>query len=77
MQHTRQVTALIEREDNWYIALCPELDIASQGKAVEEERSNLQDAVELFFQEATPTEIRERFHTEVYVTHLEIAVGSA
>ena len=27
----RQLTAIIEREDDSYVALCPELDIASQG----------------------------------------------
>lgn len=31
MTEVRQFTALIEREGDGYVALCPELDIASQG----------------------------------------------
>lgn len=72
---TRQVTAVIEREGNGYVALCPELDIASQGDTVEEARRNLTEAVELFFETADPTEVQERLHSEVFVTHLQVAVG--
>ena len=75
MQKKHQFTAVIEREDNMYVALCPELDIASQGNTVEEARTNLKEAVELFFETASPQEIRERLHDEVFVTRLEIAVG--
>lgn len=56
----QQFTAIIERDDDWYVALCPELDIASQGKSVEEARRNLIEAIELFFEVASPSEIRER-----------------
>jgi predicted RNase H-like HicB family nuclease len=48
MKQTQQLTAIIEREDNGYVGLCPELDIASQGDTIESARSNLQEAVELF-----------------------------
>lgn len=75
MTQTRQLTAVIEREGDGYVALCPELDIASQGESVEGARSNLQEAVEIFFATASAAEIEERLHTEVYVTRLEIAVG--
>lgn len=44
----RQMTAIIEREDDGYVALCPELDIASQGSSVAEARANLKEALELF-----------------------------
>lgn len=71
----RQFTALIEREGDGYVALCPELDIASQGDTVEEARQNLTEALELFFESASPSEIQERLHSEVYVTRLEVAVG--
>jgi predicted RNase H-like HicB family nuclease len=64
----RQFTAVIERDEDWYVALCPELDIASQGKSVEEARRNLIEAIELFFEVASPSEIRERGHSEVFVT---------
>ena len=44
MQNIQQFTAIIEREENQYVALCPELDIASQGDTVEEARRNLKEA---------------------------------
>ena len=75
MEKTRQFTALIEREDDAYIALCPELDIASQGATVEEARTNLVEAIELFFETASPEEIRTRAHDEVFVTRVEVKVA--
>ena len=57
---TRRLTAVIEREGDGYVALCPELDVASQGDTVEESRLNLQEAVQLFLEEASPSEIRQR-----------------
>ena len=75
MPTTRQLTALIEREGDGYVGLCPELDIASQGETVEESQRNLREALELFFEEASPSEIKERLHSEVYVTRIEVAVG--
>ncbi len=57
---TRSFTAIIEREDAGYIALCPELDIASQGDTISDARSNLQEAVELFLETASSTEIQQR-----------------
>ena len=71
----RQLTAIIERETDGYTSLCPELDIASQGTTVEEARENLREALELFFEVASPEEIRQRLREEVYVTGVEIAVG--
>jgi predicted RNase H-like HicB family nuclease len=71
----RQLTAIIEREGNGYVSLCPELDIASQGDTVQEARENLREALELFFETASSMEIQERLHQEVYITQLEIAVG--
>ncbi len=70
-----QLTAIIEREEDQYVARCPELDIASQGNTVEEARLNLIEALEGFFEAADPSEIESRLHTEVFVTRLEIAVG--
>ena len=54
MKTTRQLTAIIEREDDSYVALCPELDIASQGETVDETLTNLHEAIELFFEWQTP-----------------------
>ena len=56
----RQVTTIVEREGNGYVSLCPELDIASQGGTIEEARENLREALELFFETASPEEARER-----------------
>ena len=75
MRRVEQFTALIEREGDGYVALCPELDIASQGDSVEEARRNLIEALELFFETASPSEIERRLRSEVYVTRLEVAVG--
>ena len=71
----KQLTAIIEREDDGYVALCPEVDVASQGDTVGEARANLKEALELFFEVASQEEINSRLHGEVYVTHVEVAVG--
>jgi predicted RNase H-like HicB family nuclease len=71
----RQFTAIIEREDDGYVALCPELDIASQGDSIEEARTNLLEALELFLETASPEEVEERLRDEVYVTRVEVALG--
>lgn len=75
MGHVLQVTAVIQRESDGYVALCPELDVASQGDSIEETRRNLAAAVELFFECASPEEIQQRLHQEIYVTCLDFAVA--
>ena len=72
---TKQLTVIIEREDDGYVALCPDLDIASQGDSVSDARTNLQEALQLFFETASPQEIRSRLRSEVYVTQVEVAIG--
>ena len=71
----KQLTAIIEREGDGYVSLCPELDIASQGDTVEGARDNLREALELFFKSASQEEVRTRLHEELYVTRVEVAVG--
>ncbi len=71
----KQLTAIIEKEEDGYVALCPEVDIASQGETTGEARANLKEALELFFETASQEEINSRLHEEVYVTQLEVAVG--
>ena len=71
----KQLTAIIEREDDGYASFCPELDIASQGDTIESARENLKEALELFFETASPHEIQQRLHEEIYVTRVEVAVG--
>ena len=70
---TRYLTAIIEREGKGYVALCPELDVASQGITIEEARKNIREAVELFLETASPKEITKRLHGEVYVTQFEVS----
>ena len=69
------MTAIIEREDDGFVALCPELDIASQGDSIEEARANLIEALTLFFETASPSEVSRRFQSEVFVTQVEVPVG--
>ena len=57
MDQFRRLTAIIEREDDGYVALCPELDIASQGDSIEEARENLVEALTLFFESADTSEV--------------------
>ena len=71
----KQLTAIIEREGDGYVAFCPEVDVASQGSSVHEVSANLREAVELFFETASAAEIQQRLHEEVYITRLEVAVG--
>ena len=75
MKTVHEFTALVEREGDGYVALCPEFDVASQGDTVEEARVNLAEAVTLFLETADPSEIQRRQHSEVFVTRLEVSVG--
>lgn len=67
MKQLRQFTGITERKGDGYVALCPELDIASQGNTVEEARRNLIEAIELFIETADPSEVQNRLRTEVFV----------
>ena len=55
-----QLTAVIEREGDGYVATCQELGVVSQGSTVEEARLNLVEAVEGFFEVASHSEIRRK-----------------
>lgn len=69
------LTAIIQREGDGFVALCPELDVASQGDTIETARENLREALELFFESASAGGIEQRFGNEVFVTQVEVAVG--
>jgi len=75
MKTLRKLTGIIERDGDTFTSLCPELDIASQGDSIENARSNLVEAIELFFETASPEELSERLSGEVYVTPIEVSVG--
>lgn len=73
----KQLTVVLEKEDDAYIAFCPEVDVTSQGESLEEAKANLQEALELFFETASPEEVDTRFHGDVFVTSIGVAVGEA
>jgi len=74
MKTIKELTAIIEREGDGYVALCPEFDVASQGDTIEEARLNLIEALELFYETASEDEIARRFHEEVLITRVQIAI---
>jgi predicted RNase H-like HicB family nuclease len=70
---TIPLSAVLNQEDGGYVSLCTELDIASQGETIEEALSNLKEAVEGFFETASPEEIKERLKKPSLFTHIEVA----
>ena len=75
MNRFQNFTAIIEKENDEYVSLCPELDIASQGNTVEEAKHNLQEAIELFLEHASKDEVTSRLKTDVFITNMQIALG--
>ena len=72
---TRSLTAILIREEDGFVALCPEVDVASQGDTVEAAKANLREAVELFFECASPEEVEARLSSESFVSSLEVQVA--
>jgi predicted RNase H-like HicB family nuclease len=72
---TLKLTAIIEREGDGYVALCPEIDVASQGATRDEARSNLREAVDLFFETADQSEIDERVLSEMSIEPFEVKIA--
>lgn len=72
---TKTLTAVLIREGDGFVALCPEIDVASQGNTVEEAKANLREAVELFFECASPEEVRDRLAPESFVSSMEVDVA--
>lgn len=68
----KRLTAIIEREGDGSVSLCPELEIASQGDTIQEARDNLREALELFFEAACLEEIEQRMREEVYGTQVRL-----
>ena len=68
-----RLTAVIEKEGNWFVATCPELGVASQGRSLEEAEAMIQEAVELLLDEADEDEISRRLNRGVKVKRLELA----
>jgi len=72
---SKRLTAIIQREGDGFVALCPELDVASQGETIVTARENLREALELFFECASAEERQQRMGGEIFVTQLEVFVG--
>jgi len=72
---SKRLTAIIQREGDGFVALCPELDVASQGETIETARENLREALELFFECASAEELEQRMGGDIFVTQLEVFVG--
>jgi predicted RNase H-like HicB family nuclease len=61
------LTAIIEKEGDGFVSTCPELDVVSQGKTIEEARLNLLEAVEGFFEAASASEVKRRLKKKTYI----------
>ena len=70
-----KLTAVITKEENGFVSLCPELDIASQGDTKEEAKINLKEAVELFLECASKDEVEKRLSSESLVSSLEVSLA--
>lgn len=68
-----RLTAVIEKEGKWFVATCPELGVASQGRTDDEAEAMLREAVELLLEEADEAEIRRRLSRGIKVKKLELA----
>ena len=63
-------TAVIHREDRWYVADCPEVGTVSQGFTFEEALANLKEATELYLEET-----RAETHERAVLTTFEAVVN--
>jgi predicted RNase H-like HicB family nuclease/predicted RNA binding protein YcfA (HicA-like mRNA interferase family) len=61
--------AILEREGDGYVATCAELDVISQGNTAEEAMDSLKEAIELFLETASESEILRRLHSEIPMAH--------
>ncbi len=75
-QREVNLTAIIQHDMDTakFSALCPELDVASQGETVEQARENLAEAVQMFFQFASPAEIARRSFGAVYISSIHATI---
>ncbi len=72
---SHRFNAVITKEENWYVALCIELGVASQGKTVEDAKKNLKEAVELYIESFGTDDLPES-KEEVMLYPLEIVINA-
>jgi predicted RNase H-like HicB family nuclease len=70
--HQKTFTAILHKENVFYVAECPEIGTVSQGTSLEEALANLKEATELYLEEF-PLPDTER----PLLTTFEVAVGKA
>ena len=68
-----KLTAEISREEDMYVALCPELDVVSQGNTVAVAKANLQEAVELYLECASEEELKQRIPFDTEISTFEVS----
>lgn len=71
---TRRYTAVVVKEEKWYVAHCVELGVVSQGKTIEQAQANLKEAVELYIESFGSDDLPESLG-EVILYPLEIVGG--
>ena len=67
------LTAVIQKDEAWYVSTCPELGVASQGRTRKESYAMLAEAVELWLEAASAKEIKRRLRMGGSVQPLELA----
>ncbi len=69
---TMTFSVVVNPEDDGYVSLCPEMDIASQGDTIEEALANLKEALEGFFETASAEEVQRRLKKPAFFTRIEV-----
>jgi predicted RNase H-like HicB family nuclease len=72
---SKKFTAVITKEEKWYVAHCLELGVVSQGKTIEESQANLKEAVELYLESFGDDDLPETTG-EIVLYPFEVAVGA-
>jgi predicted RNase H-like HicB family nuclease len=67
------LSAVIQKDERWYVSTCPELGVASQGKTRKEAYAMLAESVELWLEAATAKEIKRRLKLGGSVQPLQLA----
>lgn len=74
MQNINSFTAVIRKGEKQFVALCPEVDVVSQGYTIEEATANLKEAVELYVDEMG---LPETLNNETFLVRFDLPVGKA
>lgn len=72
---SKKFTAIITKDENWYVARCVELGVVSQGQTIEEAQANLKEAVELYL-ESFGSEDAPESTGEVVLYPLEVSISA-